>query len=292
MYLKCSTTCLNHSFLSVFDADSTEYNANFEINGRPIKDHVWGGYTEGWKKGLDAASLHQNPDFFFFFEHDLRKGKHMTLDLKDSYIDRFLPREVAQSIPFSTNQFYQILTRFSLTPDSQEAKVLKKTLERCEMHDHVGEDMICATSLEAMVDFVKTQIGNEVEILSNKKVKGQYGVQDYTVAGEVMMMLSSNEGKARMMLRLNEEENLKSMVTCHKMNYAYAVFKCHKTKNTRVYVVPLVGEDGAEVEAVAICHTDTSKWNPRHFAFLALGVKRGTVPICHFLPEDDVIWFN
>ncbi|CDP20906.1 unnamed protein product [Coffea canephora] len=55
-------------------------------------------------------------------------------------------------------------------------------------------------------------------------------------------------------------------------------------------MVNLVGADGAKVKAVAVCHRDTSAWNPRHLAFQLLKVKPGTVPICHFLPEDHIVW--
>ncbi|KAF9615604.1 hypothetical protein IFM89_024698 [Coptis chinensis] len=79
-------------------------------------------------------------------------------------------------------------------------------------------------------------------------------------------------------------------VVCHKQTYAYAVFYCHKTKSTEAYKVPLVGADGTKATAVAVCHTDTSKWNPKHLAFQVLKVKPGTVPICHFLPEDHIVW--
>ncbi|KAD5508205.1 hypothetical protein E3N88_15908 [Mikania micrantha] len=50
------------------------------------------------------------------------------------------------------------------------------------------------------------------------------------------------------------------------------------------------GEDGTKVKAVAVCHTDTGKWNPKHLAFRVLNVKPGTTPVCHFLPEDHVVW--
>nr|CAD1843885.1 unnamed protein product [Ananas comosus var. bracteatus] len=53
------------------------------------------------------------------------------------------------------------------------------------------------------------------------------------------------------------------------------------------------GEDGRErraaVDAAAVCHADTAAWNPKHLAFQVLKVKPGTVPICHFLPQDHVV---
>ena len=77
---------------------------------------------------------------------------------------------------------------------------------------------------------------------------------------------------------------------CHGQNYPYAVFHCHASHATKAYLVPMVGADGTKVKAVAACHIDSSKWNPRHLAFQVLKVKPGMVPICHFLPEDHIVW--
>ncbi|KAJ9702388.1 hypothetical protein PVL29_004224 [Vitis rotundifolia] len=80
-------------------------------------------------------------------------------------------------------------------------------------------------------------------------------------------------------------------VVCHKQKYPYAVFYCHAIHKTRVYTLPFVGtEDGAKAEVVASCYIDTSAWNPKHVAFQVPKVKPGTIPVCHFLPRDDLIW--
>ncbi|KAI8031631.1 BURP domain protein RD22 [Camellia lanceoleosa] len=81
-------------------------------------------------------------------------------------------------------------------------------------------------------------------------------------------------------------------VVCHKQNYEYAVFYCHKTDTTKAYMVSMAGADRTQAKAVVVCHTDTSAWNPKHLAFLVLKVKPGTLPICHFLSEDHVVWFS
>nr|GLL16852.1 BURP domain protein RD22-like [Ipomoea trifida] len=52
----------------------------------------------------------------------------------------------------------------------------------------------------------------------------------------------------------------------------------------------LVGANGAKVKAAVVCHKDTSAWNPKHLAFQVLKIKPGTVPVCHFLPEDHIVW--
>ena len=80
------------------------------------------------------------------------------------------------------------------------------------------------------------------------------------------------------------------LVVCHMEPYAYAVFACHLTRATRAYIVSMAGEDGTDVEAVALCHADTAGWNPTHVAFQVLKVKPGGAPVCHFLPQDHVVW--
>ncbi|RVW66600.1 BURP domain-containing protein 5 [Vitis vinifera] len=61
-------------------------------------------------------------------------------------------------------------------------------------------------------------------------------------------------------------------------------------KKTRTYMIPLVGADGSKAKAMAACHSDTSAWHPKHVAFKVLNVKPGTVPVCHFLHNDAMVW--
>ena len=60
--------------------------------------------------------------------------------------------------------------------------------------------------------------------------------------------------------------------------------------NTRAYSVSLVGEDGTKAKAVAICHNNGAKLYPKDLVFKVLKVKPGTAQICHFLPEDHVVF--
>lgn len=52
------------------------------------------------------------------------------------------------------------------------------------------------------------------------------------------------------------------------MTYTYAIFNYHYTiiKN-KVFKGFIQGEDGDRVEAIAICHLDTSEWSPSHVTF-------------------------
>jgi len=210
----------------------------------------------------------------FFLEKDLHQGKEMKLHFtKNNQKSTFLPRKVADSIPFSSKNLPEIYNEFSVKPESMEAEIMKQTLNECEDKGVEGEEKYCATSLESMVDFSVTKLGKKVKAISTKVSarESETLVQDYKI--KVVKNLAANK-----------------VVVCHNQNYAYAVFYCHKIVGTRAYVVSLVGADAAKVNAVAVCHTDTAKWNPKHLAFQVLKVKPGSVPICHFLLEDHVAW--
>ncbi|CAN6441714.1 unnamed protein product [Victoria cruziana] len=213
----------------------------------------------------------------FFLEKDLRKGKQMNLQFvkTDGAGPAFLPRAVADATPFSSAKFADILRRFSLAPNSEEAALMKRTLEECEEPASKGETRYCATSLESMVDFSVSQLGTRhLQVLATEVLKGDNPQKrrTYTVLAGVEKVASPTS------------------VVCHNQAYPYAVFYCHKTTATRAYVVPLAADDGSRVKAAAVCHLDTSTWNPKHLAFRVLGVKPGTVPVCHFLPQDHLVW--
>ncbi|KAI3826098.1 hypothetical protein L1987_00141 [Smallanthus sonchifolius] len=209
----------------------------------------------------------------FFLENDLRQGTQMNQRfLKKDRISTLLPRKIADSIPFSSNNLPQIYNKFSVKPDSVEAKIMKQTLAECENTGIQGEEKYCATSLESMVDFSTIKLGKNVKAISTEvNAKESTRLQKFRI--KVAKKLAANKA-----------------VVCHKENYPYAVFYCHKFVSTQTYAVSITGADGTKVSAVAVCHMDTTEWNPKHLAFQILKVKPGTVPICHFLPEEDVVW--
>lgn len=222
--------------------------------------------------------LNDNPNVaLFFLEKDLHQGSNMKLQfVKTTNGATFLPREEADSIPFSSKDMPEIVSQFAVDPDSEEAHIMKQTVQECEEPGIKGEEKYCATSLESMVDFTTSKLGNKVQPLSTETEKENTEMQKYTILGAKK-------------LGNNNNNNDKSVV-CHKQNYVYAVFYCHKTETTESYVVSLVGADGTKAKAVAVCHKDTSAWNPKHLAFKVLKVTPGSLPVCHFLPQDHIVW--
>ncbi|XP_065850556.1 BURP domain protein RD22 [Euphorbia lathyris] len=219
--------------------------------------------------------LHDNPNVaLFFLEKDLSPTKSINLYFtQTSQSPTFLPRQLANSIPFSSNKLPQIYNSLSVKPGSMEAEMMKNTIYECEMPGIKGEKKYCATSLESMIDFTTSVLGKNVQAISTE-VDNQTPLQNYVITAGTKKMKANKS------------------VVCHKQKYPYAVFYCHSTQTTRAYIVSLVGADGTKAKAVAICHTDTSAWNPKHLAFQLLKVKPGTLPVCHFLPQDHILWIS
>lgn len=215
----------------------------------------------------------------FFLMDDLKLGKTMTVSFprRDlSSAPKFLPKEEAGSIPFSLKELPNLLQRFSFSQNSPQAKAMEDTLKECEVPPIKGETKYCATSSEGMLDFVQGIMGENTQfkVLSTTHFSNSTPMlQKYTI------------------LDAPQEVAAPKMVACHTMPYAYAIFYCHYTiSKSKVFKVSLGGENGDRVEAIAVCHLDTSEWSPSHVSFRVLGILPGTSPICHFFPSDNLVW--
>ncbi|KAJ4828244.1 hypothetical protein Tsubulata_033865, partial [Turnera subulata] len=207
----------------------------------------------------------------FYLYNDLHPGIKMTLLFTNAGNKvGFLPRELAESTPFSTDKLPEILARFAIDPKSADAEVVKDTISDCENPPRVKEVKYCATSLESLVDQTVARLGtNNIRVISTPEGKKQ----EYTVLAGVR--------------RIGDDR----LIVCHKERYPYAVYYCHEIGGTEVYTVPLIGADGTKLKAVTICHKDTSGWSPDYMGFQLLKIKPGT-PVCHFLPSDALVWFQ
>ncbi|XVF01123.1 hypothetical protein REPUB_Repub04eG0061000 [Reevesia pubescens] len=214
----------------------------------------------------------------FFTLNDLKVGKSMPIYFpkKDpSKSPHLLPREETDSIPFSLKQLPYLLQFFSFLQDSSQAKAMEDTLRQCETDAIKGETKFCATSLESMLDFARSLFGlnSPFKILTTAHLtKSSTRFQNYTI------------------LERPEEISAPMMVACHTVPYPYAVLYCHsqETEN-KVFKVSLGGENGDKVEAVAVCHMDTSQWSRNHVSFRVLGIEPGTPGVCHFFPADNFV---
>jgi hypothetical protein len=227
----------------------------------------------------DDAIANTSLSGLFFLDKDLHTGKKMTLYSRllqrpspDSRIF-FLPRRLAEAIPFSSDKLSVALQMLDISRGSHLALAMKNTLELCESPANSGENSYCATSLESMIDYATSTLGTSRVNLLDTNVPCKAESQQYTITG----------------LPFQSKSDLKS-VLCHGQAYAYAVYYCHEIQHTTTARVSLKGEDGCSGEGVGVCHTNTSGWNPRHMAFKLLNVKPGGAPVCQFLPDGHVLW--
>ncbi|CAN6457725.1 unnamed protein product [Victoria cruziana] len=227
----------------------------------------------------DTAKLNWSPNLapLYFLRKDLRPGSKMNVTMKISPVEAvsngdptFLPRQRAREIPFTVSNLTAILEMFAIEPQSDQASLTKETLDDCEAPAIKGEVKHCATSPESMIDFAVAELGTgDIRAVVTSAVSGEEKAEARTYR--------IGAGGGRMMSR--------KAVTCHSMVFPYAVFYCHSFAGTRAYMVPLIADDGGRVNAVALCHFDTSNWNAGHASFRVLGVKPGTVPVCHFIVQ-------
>ncbi|KAG1367749.1 BURP domain-containing protein 3 [Cocos nucifera] len=252
-------------------------NTRYPNKKKPVVVNVKPGNSPFiYNYAATETQLHDDPNVaLFFLEKDLRPGAKMNLHFTQTTSSAtFLPRQAAESIPFSSAKLPVILHQLSIESDSVQAEAMRNTLKECEEPALGGEKKHCVTSLESMVEFSTSTLGtHDVRATSTTVDKEGTPAQQYTIRASGVRRMAGTE-----------------LVACHPQAYPYAVFYCHATTAARAYTVEMVGKDGTKVEAVAVCHTDTKAWNPKHLAFQVLKVKPGTVPVCHFLPQDHVVW--
>ena len=233
----------------------------------------------------DAASrmTKRIEEMVFFHITDVKVGEKIPIyfprkEPMSSFHKHFLSKEQADSIPFSSGKLSYVLQMLSINPGSPQARAMRNTLAHCEAQPIQGETKTCATSLESLLDFVHALFGpqSDFNVLSTRYLKrssiNNILVQNYTVVAIIEEMWPSK------------------MIACHKMPYAYPVLYCHGLEGgSKVLKVLLGGENGDLVDAVGVCHIDTSHWSPTHASFRVLGAEPGKSPVCHFFPSYNLV---
>ena len=214
----------------------------------------------------------------FFNLDDLYVGNVMTLQFPVQEVSPFLSKKEADSIPLAMSQLPSVFQLFSIPEDSPQAKSMLGSLEQCEAETITGETLTCVNSLESMLEFVDTILGSYAKhniLTTTKPSPTATPLQNYTI------------------LEVSHDIDAPKWVACHPLSYPYAIYFCHYiATGTRVFKVSLVGDaNGDKMEAVGICHLDTSDWNADHIVFRQLRVTAGkNTPVCHFLPVNHLMW--
>ncbi|KAJ7967340.1 BURP domain-containing protein [Quillaja saponaria] len=239
-----------------------------------------GTHTEHINSHHSTHMHHMDPSIKVFFTmKDLKVGKRMTIYFPKrdpATSPHFLPREEADSVPFSLKELPYLLQKYNFLRDSPQAKAMEDTLRECESKPIKGETKFCATSLESMLDFTHSIFGL---------------MSQFNVLSTIHLTKSSTNFQNYTFLDIPEEISAPKIVACHTMPYPYAVFYCHNQESeSKVYEVSLGGDNGDRVKAVVVCHLDTSNWGHNHSSFRVLGIEPGTSPVCHFFPADNLVY--
>ncbi|TKY75380.1 BURP domain-containing protein 17 [Spatholobus suberectus] len=260
------------------DDDSDDEDSDDEEEDKDEHKKMIGKDVHAYKPS-HVDHNHMDPELnVFFTPNDLKVGKIMPIYFSkknSSTSPKFLTREEADRIPFSSKHLSSLLKFFSISEHSPQAKAMKYTLKQCEFESMEGETKFCATSLESLFDFAHYLFGSNAQfkVLTTVYLTNSTALlQNYTIT-EVKVISVPN------------------VIGCHPMPYPYAVFYCHSQQSdTNLYEVSVEGENGGRVQAAAICHMDTSKWDRDHVSFRVLEVEPGTSPVCHFFPPDNLVW--
>lgn len=230
----------------------------------------------------EAAAV-EAPTGVFFSQEQARVGTTMDVYLPATAagLPGILPRNAAARTPFGDSA--AVLARFGIAPASKEADQVHDTLSSCRAQPLRGEKKACATSLEAIV-------GAATRMLATPAGSAGGGVMWATASDLPRDGLPRQAYAVTAVAALDGDRH----VACHDRPFPYAVYQCHGTgpSSTRALMVTLQGlHSGApEVAMAAICHLDTSAWDPEHPAFQALNTKPGAEPVCHFMPYAHLLF--
>ncbi|KAH9316550.1 hypothetical protein KI387_025177, partial [Taxus chinensis] len=165
-------TSHNHSASSIrhhAHRDSTSAPVDFVLYSKS-KDHShrdstsvpifleYSSGSEGQRQMRDALLT------IYFLEKTLRTETRVTMEMAlmrsrpESRV-HFLPRSVANEIPFSSDKLSVSLQKLNIAPDSEMAFAMAETLTFCEDSAMTGETKYCATSLESLIDHTTSKLG-------------------------------------------------------------------------------------------------------------------------------------
>lgn len=215
--------------------------------------------------------------FDFFLEEHLLEGNHMRLssDLHDPIPSRaFLPSAVATALPaLTTTNLPKLRNIFNIQENTPMATMMGTAAYLCENAALPGEEKACAITLPAMAQFVAEQLGTQVVALATE------GAPDVTTSSVVKIESVTKRSVV-------EGEHI---VICHTVMFPSALYYCHHVTGTKVVQAKLRVDEGTVIDAVGICHLDTSLWASEHPAFKALDIPRGA-EACHWTVQNDVVW--
>jgi hypothetical protein len=252
----------------------------------PLKES-YSATNDPLSRSMKYFKWHGNHDYgmppsgCFFHEALLRVGSTMSVFLPPVTTKGSLPRDVQEVVSFGSLD--GTLAMFNITPGSAEAAEVDETLRECFDPPHPGEQKACTTSVQDTVLAATRMLGDPT--------------------GGVWAAASAltNAGLPRRSYVVQEVARLpgERLVSCHVEPFPYAVYRCHymPERPSRAYAISIQGLGGGEesssrplVAMVAVCHLDTSDWDPVHPAFKMMRSRPGGAPVCHFLPYANMVF--
>ena len=267
---------------AVFPSMSAEFcDAAGLICQEDVKISSYGVDAEAAPRSSSIKTINDF-QFDFFLEENLVVGgeMHLSENLHDPIPQRaFLPRAVADSLPLlTTANLPKLRQTFNIADKTSMATMMGTAAYLCENPALPGEDKDCPATLTAMAQFVSSQLGSEVQALSTTGAPAQTPVQrSAPVKIESVTKRSLAEGD--------------HIIICHSIMFPSALYYCHHVTGTKVVQASLRAQDDSVINAVGICHLDTSLWASEHPAFTALNIPRGA-EACHWSTENDVVWVS
>ncbi|KAK9747914.1 hypothetical protein RND81_02G022800 [Saponaria officinalis] len=257
--------------------DFKGYGVNNSFTGYDDKKGIsFSGYSRKVETNLRDGVNKLVEEGKFFRESMLKSGIVMKMpDIKDKMPKRsFLPRSISSKLPFSTTRLAELRDVFQAEENSTLERVMINALGECERPASQGETKRCVGSIEDMIDFAISVLGDNLVVRSTDNVNG---------SGQ-SVLIGSVKG-------INNGQVTKS-VSCHQSLFPYLLYYCHAVPKVRVYEADIL-DLKSKVKmnhGIAICHLDTSAWSPGHGAFLALGSRPGLIEVCHWIFENDMTW--
>ncbi|MCO5558807.1 hypothetical protein L7F22_012394 [Adiantum nelumboides] len=220
----------------------------------------------------------------FFRESELVAGAQIALG---DQLDRaptapFLPRHLASALHPASAELLQ--TAFGIPAESLLSKESLHTSKLCVGAKEQlleGEEAFCALSLEDLADQLKVRFAGQ-------------GKQKMALLPVSMppSAVNAKSIEARLLQVELRAEAQQPYLACHAQTYPFAVHFCHHIPDTRIYSATLqtVGAQSEVFQAVAICHSDTREWSPKHTAFADLHSAPGLTEACHWTHQHGLVF--
>lgn len=203
--------------------------------------------------------------------------------------------DVADYVPMSAEDLANIRARYAPASLAM-ARDIWSTLNACDRLGGTGggERRTCTASLRTMVEFAASVLGTRhLRAFSSSRDVPAEGLTSlpsprYRVVAVRPVTTAPGSAAAN-----------GSSMTCHSMEFPSPAYYCHAVNPTRVYEVTLWREEKAAtasagarrmMRALAVCHIDSSGFDPNMSFCLDRGIKPGDAPACHFLSRRSVLW--